>query len=79
MGQGWGAGGLVLLHPRLEQTEFGRVRGTYGWQGGAGTLAWVDRVSGIYAVLMTQYMPTEAYSLPSEFSSTTYAAASDLR
>lgn len=79
MGQGWGAGGLVLLHPRPEQTGFGGVQGTYGWQGGAGTLSWVDRVSGIYAVLMTQYMPTEAYSLPSEFLAATDAAASDLR
>lgn len=79
LGQGWGAGGLVLLNAPTGQMPFGGAQGTYGWQGGAGTAAWVDRLSGIYAVLMTQYMPTEAYSLPSEFSAATYAEASDLR
>lgn len=75
LGQGWGAGGLVLLNPSAEPTPFGSTQGTYGWQGAAGTVAWVDRVRGIYAVLMTQYMPTEAYQLPSEFSAAIYADA----
>ena len=79
LGQGWGAGGLVLLNPRAEPTPFGPTQGTYGWQGAAGTVAWVDRVRGIYAVLMTQYMPTEAYQLPSEFSAAIYADAPERR
>ena len=75
-GQGWGAGGLVRMDSNGE-SSIGRIQGTYGWQGGAGTSAWVDRVSGIYAVLMTQYMPTDAYALPSEFTAATYADVSD--
>jgi CubicO group peptidase (beta-lactamase class C family) len=67
LGQGWGAGGLVLLTSTGGPTPLGVTPGTYGWQGAAGTVAWVDRTSGIYAVLMTQYMPTEAYSFHSDF------------
>jgi hypothetical protein len=33
----------------------------------------VDRNEGIYALLMAQYMPTEAYNLPSEFSAAVFA------
>lgn len=66
-GQGWGAGGLVLVRSNGKPTPFGVTPGTYGWQGAAGTVAWVDRITGIHAVLMTQYMPTEAYDLHSDF------------
>jgi CubicO group peptidase (beta-lactamase class C family) len=75
-GHGWGAGGLVLLTAPGKPTPFGVTSGTYGWQGGAGTVAWVDRVTGIYAVLMTQYMPTEAYDLHSGFTAAIFADAS---
>jgi CubicO group peptidase (beta-lactamase class C family) len=66
MGQGWGAGGLVILNATGAARSFGATRGSYGWEGTAGTVCWVDRTTGIYAVLMTQYMPTEAYSLHSD-------------
>lgn len=75
LGQGWGAGGLVLLTSTGEPTPFGMMQGTYGWQGAAGTVAWVDRITGMYAVLMTQYMPTEAYDLHSEFTAAIFADA----
>lgn len=65
-GQGWGAGGSVLLAGADVPTPLGMTSGAYGWQGGAGTVAWVDRTTGIYAILMSQYMPTEAYPLPME-------------
>jgi CubicO group peptidase (beta-lactamase class C family) len=74
-GQGWGAGGLVLLTSTGRATPFGVTPGTYGWQGEAGTVAWVDRTTGIYAVLMAQYMPTEAYKLQSDFSAAIFADA----
>lgn len=73
MGQGWGAGGLVLLANTNTATPFGMNRGTYGWQGAGGTAAWVDRTAGIYAVLMTQYTPTEAYGLHADFTAAIFA------
>jgi CubicO group peptidase (beta-lactamase class C family) len=72
-GMGWGAGGAVLMSSTPTPTPFGRTEGTYGWEGAAGTLCWVDRTQGLYAVLMAQYMPTEAYNLPSEFSAAVFA------
>lgn len=73
IGQGWGAGGLVLLVTSTAATPFGINHGTYGWQGTGGTVAWVDRTAGIYAVLMTQYTPTEAYSFPSDLTKAIFA------
>jgi CubicO group peptidase (beta-lactamase class C family) len=73
LGQGWGAGGLVILTSTGRATQFGLSTGTYGWHGAAGTASWVDRSTGIYAVLMAQYMPTEAYSLDSEFAAAIFA------
>jgi CubicO group peptidase (beta-lactamase class C family) len=46
----------LLLNPGAEPTSFFPTQGTYGWQGAAGTVTWVDRVRGIHAALMTQYM-----------------------
>jgi CubicO group peptidase (beta-lactamase class C family) len=73
LGQGWGAGGLVLLTSTGKATSFGLNAGTYGWEGTGGTVSWVDRSAQIYAVLMTQYMPSDAYTLHSEFTTATFA------
>jgi CubicO group peptidase (beta-lactamase class C family) len=73
MEQGWGAGGMVRLDSANEATPLGMHRGTYGWQGAGGTVAWVDRNAGIYAVLMTQYMPSDAYDLHSELATAIFA------
>ena len=72
-GQGWGAGGSVLLASTGAATPLGMIRGTYGWEGSAGTVAWVDRVTGVYAVLMTQYMPSAAYNFHADFATAVYA------
>lgn len=72
-GQGWGAGGLVLRTSTGKATPFGLNTGTYGWEGAAGTVSWVDRTAGIYAVLMAQYMPTEIYRLHSDFTAAIFA------
>jgi CubicO group peptidase (beta-lactamase class C family) len=72
-GQGWGAGGSVLLASSGAATPLGMTPGTYGWEGSAGTVAWVDRVTGIYAVLMTQYMPSAAYTLHADFTAAIFA------
>ena len=72
-GQGWGAGGSVILESSGAATSLGMTQGTYGWEGAAGTVAWVDRITGIYAVLMTQYMPSAAYSFHTDFTAAIFA------
>ena len=53
-GQGFGAGGRVN-------------DGAYGWGGAAGTVGLVSFKAGLRATLMTQYMPSEAYPIHTEF------------
>jgi CubicO group peptidase (beta-lactamase class C family) len=72
-GQGWGAGGSVLLTSTGAATSLGMTPGTHGWEGSAGTVAWVDRATGIYAVLMTQYMPSAAYNFHADFTAAIFA------
>ena len=57
-GQGFGAGGRVSA---------AGGRNIYGWGGAAGTVGFVDTVSGLRGGLYTQYMPAEAYPLTQEF------------
>jgi CubicO group peptidase (beta-lactamase class C family) len=75
-GDGWGAGGMVLLESTPKAGPLGKNRGTYGWEGAAGTSCWVDRAAGVYAVLMAQYMPNRAYPLHEEFAELALATAS---
>jgi CubicO group peptidase (beta-lactamase class C family) len=46
---GFGAGGYVTLS---KVDGYGRGQGTYGWDGAAGTRAWVDPVRRVRAVMM---------------------------
>ena len=46
---GFGAGGFVTLR---DVDGFGRGKGTYGWDGAAGSRAWVDPVRRVRAVMM---------------------------
>ena len=55
-GQGFGAGG------RVSEAE-----GVYGWGGAAGTVAFVSFKAGLRASMFTQYMPTDALTLASDF------------
>ena len=55
-GQGFGAGG------RVSEAE-----GVYGWGGAAGTVAFVSFKAGLRAGMFTQYMPTDALTLASDF------------
>lgn len=57
-GAGFGAGGRVGI---------GVDEGTYGWGGAAGTVAFVNYRVATRASLYTQYMPSEAYPVHSEF------------
>ena len=49
--------------------------GSFGWSGAAGTHMWVDPANDIYAVLMVQHLPYNAYNLSSEFRRAIYADA----
>ncbi len=68
--QGYGAGGRVVT-----TAGPGFIPGSYGWGGAAGTLASALPARQLSVVLMTQYMPQQAYPLPEEFGK---AIASDL-
>jgi CubicO group peptidase (beta-lactamase class C family) len=72
-GMGWGAGGAVLVNSIPVATPYGMTGGTYGWSGAAGTVCWVDRRKGIHVVLMAQYMPSEAYTLSTQFAEAVFA------
>jgi CubicO group peptidase (beta-lactamase class C family) len=65
---GYGAGGRVVLAAK----PAGEAAGTYGWSGAAGTTAFVDRTNGVYAVLMTQFMPSQSYPLNADFGAAFY-------
>jgi CubicO group peptidase (beta-lactamase class C family) len=59
---GYGAGGSVYLADR----PGGPGKGTYGWGGAAGTIAWVDPGRGTRATIMVNYFPAERWPLRSE-------------
>ena len=56
---GFGAGGSVDARgcPRC-----GPAKGTYGWGGAAGTIAWVDPARHARGTIMVNYMPPERLS-----------------
>jgi CubicO group peptidase (beta-lactamase class C family) len=56
---GYGAGGSVAL----EDMPNGRSKGTYGWGGAAGTIAWVDPARRVRGTVMVQYFPAEKWGL----------------
>ena len=56
---GYGAGGSVAL----TDMPNGRVKGTYGWGGAAGTIAWVVPARRVRGTIMVQYFPAEKWGL----------------
>ena len=67
--QGFGAGGSVYL----VDIPGGPAKGTYGWGGAAGTIAWVDPVHRLRATAMVNYIPGERWPLRPEFTKALYA------
>lgn len=68
-GQGYGAGGRVVIKPM----ESGASIGTFGWAGAASTIGWVDPARGIRASGYAQYMPDRIYGFPGDFAKAVYA------
>ncbi|WP_298668796.1 serine hydrolase [uncultured Sphingomonas sp.] len=60
---GFGAGGSVYLEDGPGGVP---AKGTYGWGGAAGTIAWVDPVKKIRGTVMVQYFPSEKWPLRQE-------------
>ena len=69
---GYGAGGFVTLTDQLG----GLRAGSYGWNGAAGTVAWVDPARRMRATIMVNYSPGTLYPLSQE---TGRALAADLQ
>ena len=59
---GFGAGGSVYL----EDAPGGAGKGTYGWGGAAGTIAFVDPVRHLRGTIMVNFFPGERWGLRSE-------------
>jgi CubicO group peptidase (beta-lactamase class C family) len=56
---GFGAGGSVYL----QDAPTGQSKGTYGWGGAAGTIAWVDPVKNLRGTVMVNFIPSEHWPL----------------
>ncbi|MEZ5709445.1 MAG: serine hydrolase domain-containing protein [Blastomonas sp.] len=67
VGNGFGAGGRVGLD------QDGKLSGTFGWSGAAGTVAFVDTGRGMRAAAYTQYMPSDSYPFQRDFPRLVYA------
>ncbi len=59
---GFGAGGSVSIN----DTPGGVPKGTYGWGGAAGTIAFADPVRKVRGTVMVNYFPGETYPLRNE-------------
>jgi CubicO group peptidase (beta-lactamase class C family) len=59
---GFGAGGSVYL----EDAPGGAAKGTYGWGGAAGTIAFVNPARHMRGVIMVNYFPGERWGLRTE-------------
>ena len=67
--QGFGAGGSVAL----VDMPGGPGKGTYGWGGAAGTIAWVDPKNKVRATVMVNYLPGDRWPLRTDFTNALYA------
>lgn len=67
--QGFGAGGSVTLR----DVPGGPAKGTYGWGGAAGTIAWVDPVHQVRATIMVNYLPGDRWPLRADATRAVYA------
>lgn len=56
---GYGAGGSVYL----ADVPGAAGKGTYGWGGAAGTIAWIDPTRKVRVTAMVNYMPSEKWPL----------------
>ena len=67
--QGFGAGGSVYL----KDVAGGASKGTYGWGGAAGTIAFVDPVRKLRGTVMVNYFPADKWPLRGDIVKALYA------
>ena len=65
---GYGAGGSVTL----ADTPGGPGKGTYGWGGAAGTVAYVDPTRGLRGTIMVNYFPADRWPLRRDLAAALY-------
>jgi CubicO group peptidase (beta-lactamase class C family) len=75
LGDGFGAGQRVVIPESLRDGDL--PVGAVSWGGAAGTTQWVDRASGFALVMMTQFMPQDAYPIWEEIRRAAYADLTD--
>ncbi|MEH3157427.1 MAG: serine hydrolase [Sphingomonas taxi] len=68
---GYGAGGSVYL----ADVPGGASKGTYGWGGAAGTVAWVDPVKKVRGTVMVNYFPADRWPVRSDVVKALYTDA----
>ncbi|WP_423606453.1 serine hydrolase domain-containing protein [Sphingomonas sp. MS122] len=66
---GYGAGGSVYL----AGVPGGPGKGTYGWGGAAGTIAWIDPVNKVRTTVMVNYFPSDKWPLRADAVKAVYA------
>ena len=71
LGDGFGAGQRVVIPQSVRDGDL--PVGAVSWGGAAGTTQWVDRANGFALVLMTQFMPQDAYPIWEEIRRAAYA------
>lgn len=67
--QGYGAGGSVYLR----DVPGGASKGTYGWGGAAGTVAWIDPARKLRGTIMVNYFPADKWPLRTDVIKALYA------
>ena len=70
-GMAFGAGMGIVTTASTQPGE--EPPGSFGWAGAAGTMMWIDPSRRLSGVLMTQYMPSNAYPLWAEIKRAVYA------
>ncbi len=74
-GNGFGLQVAVGLGPR--ETSGVGPAGDYMWGGAASTAFWVDPTEGLYAIFMTQLLPSGTFDFRGQLRSLVYAAIAD--
>jgi CubicO group peptidase (beta-lactamase class C family) len=74
-GSGFGLQVAVGLGP--EATSSVGSAGDYMWGGAASTLFWIDPTEDLYAVFMTQLLPSGVYDFRGQLRALVYAAITD--
>ncbi len=74
-GTGFGLGFSVVMDEAAAGMPV--TQGSFSWGGAASTYFWVDPLEEMFALIMTQFMPSDYYPLRPQFQQLTYAALVD--